>query len=144
MTLYQSTNLNPFKMSPAAGEWGTAWNEVGTVTLTPNTGDTVELFIIPAGTSVHLLSIQNASLGSAAPVSFGLQPTDGSTGNATAFVSAYAAGTATAAGSTYDILFGSPVLVEVDSFLFATFGTVTTGASGALTARVAGNLRGVK
>jgi len=144
MAITQATTLNAFKKSPVAGEWGIAWNDTGTVTLTPSTGDIAELFIVPAGTVIQFLSIQNADLGTTVPASIGLIPVDGSTASPSALLASYDFGTATVAGSLYDVILASPVIVETDSFLAVTFGTVSGGASGALGIRAAGNVIGVK
>lgn len=121
-----------------------AYTDQASITDTPATGDVWRFFVIPAGTEIRQIDIQNATLGTAAPFDLGFAPVDGSTGNATAFGSAIAGGTAHAAGANYDVLLATPVKVEVDSFLTATFGTINTGASGALTVRAGGILLGAK
>lgn len=147
MTTWTSSNISPFKTNFANGEWGVAWEEIATVTFSsaPATGDLAEFLYIPNGVEIHSVEIVNTSLGSAAPINIGYQSTDGTTVNATAFASAYAAGTATSAGNTYTLLYGTPVAVDgFDAFLTATFGTVSSGASGSVTIRAIGKVRGVK
>ena len=74
----------------------------------------------------------------------GFAPVDGSSGTADAFLNDYDAGTAAAAGSVKTYLLATPVKVEKDSFLQAVFGTIDTGASGAVTIEVNGILLGAK
>lgn len=114
------------------------------ITATPATGDVWRFFVIPAGTEIRSITIQNADLGTAAPLDLGFAPVDGSSGTADAFLNDYAAGTAAAAGSVKTYLLASPVKVEVDSFCQAVFGTIDTGASGAVTVAVNGILLGAK
>ena len=75
-----------------------AYHDQASITATPATGDLWNFLVIPAGTEIRSFTVQNATLGTAAPVSLGFAPVDGSSGTAAAFVSAYAAGTAAAAG----------------------------------------------
>jgi hypothetical protein len=138
MTLYTASTLT---RSPATDK-SYAYTDQGSVTLTPATGDVVNFLVIPAGTEVRSITIQNADLGTAAPIDIGFAPLDGSSGSSAAFASAYAGGTAAANGVT--TLFASPVKVEKDSFLQGVFGTVSSGASGALTVAVNGILLGAK
>lgn len=118
------------------------YRDQASITATPDTGDVWRFFVIPAGTEVQSITIQNADLGTAAPLDLGFAPVDGSSGTTTAFLTAYAAGTAAATGVTY--MLATPVKVEKDSFCQALFGTVNTGASGAVTVALTGQLLGPK
>jgi hypothetical protein len=140
MTLYTASTLT---RSPATDK-SYAYTDQGTITLTPATGDVANFFVIPAGTEIREVVINNADLGTAAPFDIGFAPLDGSAGNATAFASAYAGGTAVSAGQPYHVILASPVKVERDSFLQAVFGTVSSGASGAVTLQAKGILLGAK
>lgn len=119
-----------------------AYTDQASITATPATGDVWRFLVIPAGTEVRSITIQNADLGTAAPLDLGFAPVDGSSGTAAAFLDDYAAGTAAATGVTY--LLATPVKVETDSFLQAVFGTISSGASGAVTVAVNGVLLGAK
>jgi len=140
MSLYTAPTLT---RSPATDK-SYAYTDQGSVTLTPATGDVVNFLVIPAGTEIREVVINNADLGTAAPINLGYAPLDGSAGSATAFASAYAADTAVAAGQPYHVILASPIKVERDSFLQAVFGTVTGGASGAITVQAKGILLGAK
>jgi len=121
-----------------------AYSDQASITGTPATGDLWNFLVIPAGTQIESITIQNADLGTAAPLDLGYAPLDGSTGDADAFLNDYAAGTAAAAGATKTYLLAAPVKVEKDSFLQAVFGTIDTGASGAVTIAINGKLLGPK
>ena len=121
-----------------------AYSDQASITATPALGDLWNFLVIPAGTEIRSITIQNASLGTAAPLNLGFAPVDGSSGTATAFLSAYAAGTAAPAGAAKTYLLSSPVRVEKDSFLQAVFGTINTGASGNVTVQISGELLGPK
>ena len=140
MTLYTASTLT---RSPATDK-SYAYTDQGTITLTPATGDVANFFVIPAGTEIREVVINNADLGTAAPFDIGFAPLDGSAGSATAFASAYPGGTAVSAGQPYHVILASPVKVERDSFLQAVFGTVSSGASGAVTLQAKGILLGAK
>jgi hypothetical protein len=118
------------------------YSDQASITATPVTGDLWNFLVIPAGTEIRSITIQNADLGTAAPLDLGFAPVDGSTGDADAFLDDYAAGTAAASGVHY--LLAAPVRVEKDSFLQAVFGTINTGASGAITVLINGKLLGPK
>jgi hypothetical protein len=118
------------------------YSDQASITATPVTGDQWNFLVIPAGTEIRSITIQNADLGTAAPLDLGFAPVDGSTGDADAFLDDYAAGTAAANGVHY--LLAAPVRVEKDSFLQAVFGTINTGASGAITVLINGKLLGPK
>lgn len=121
-----------------------AYSDQASITATPGTGDLWNFLVIPAGTEIRSITIQNADLGTAAPLDLGFAPVDGSSGTAAAFLDDYAAGTAAAAGSAKTYLLATPVKVEKDSFLQAVFGTIDTGASGAVTVQINGKLLGPK
>lgn len=140
MTTYTASTLT---RSPATDK-SYAYTDQGTITLTPATGDVANFFVIPAGTEIREVVINNADLGTAAPFDIGFAPLDGSAGSATAFASAYPGGTAVSAGQPYHVILASPVKVERDSFLQAVFGTVSSGASGAVTLQAKGILLGAK
>jgi|GEM_PF-4702507 len=140
MAIYTASTLT---RSPTT-EKGYVYNDQGSITLTAATGDTANFFVIPAGTEVREVVINNASLGTAAPINIGYAPVDGSTGSATAFASAFAAGTAVTTGQPYHIILATPVRVEVDSFLQGVFGTVSSASSGAITVQAKGILLGNK
>ena len=140
MTLYTASTLT---RSPATDK-SYAYTDQGSITLTPATGDVANFFVIPAGTEIREVVINNADLGTAAPFDIGFAPLDGSAGSATAFASAYPGGTAVSAGQPYHVILASPVKVERDSFLQAVFGTVSSGASGAVTLQAKGILLGAK
>ena len=120
------------------------YSDQASITALPATGDLWNFLIIPAGTEVRSITIQNAGLGTAAPLDLGFAPVDGSSGTAEAFLNDYAAGTAAAAGSVKTYLLATPVKVEKDSFLQAVFGTINTGLSGAVTVQINGKLLGPK
>ena len=120
------------------------YSDQASITATPATGDLWNFLVIPAGTEIRSITIQNADLGTAAPLDLGFAPVDGSSGTAAAFLDDYAAGTAVAAGSAKTYLLATPVKVEKDSFLQAVFGTIDTGASGAVTVQINGKLLGPK
>ena len=120
------------------------YSDQATITAAPATGDLWNFLVIPAGTEIRSITIQNADLGTAAPFDLGYAPVDGSTGSAAAFLDDYAGGTAVAAGAAKTYLLASPVKVEKDSFLQAFFGTIDTGASGAVTVQINGKLLGPK
>lgn len=120
------------------------YSDQASITATPGTGDLWNFLVIPAGTEIRSITIQNADLGTAAPLDLGYAPVDGSTGVADAFLNDYAAGTAAAAGAAKTYMLASPVKVEKDSFLQAVFGTIDTGASGAVTIQINGKLLGPK
>lgn len=140
MSIYTASTLT---RSPATDK-SYAYTDQGSVTLTPATGDVVNFFVIPAGTEIREVVINNASLGTAAPLNIGYAPIDGSSGSATAFASAYAGGTAVTAGQPYHVILANPVKVEKDSFFQAVVGTVSSGASGAITVQAKGILLGAK
>lgn len=140
MSIYTASTLT---RSPATDK-SYAYTDQGSVTLTPATGDVVNFLVIPAGTEIREVVVDNADLGTAAPFNLGYAPLDGSAGSATAFASAYAGGTATSAGQPYHFILAAPVKVERDSFLQAVFGTVSAGASGAVTVQAKGILLGAK
>lgn len=140
MTTYTASTLT---RSPATDK-SYAYTDQGSITLTPATGDVANFFVIPAGTEIREVVINNADLGTAAPFDIGFAPLDGSAGSATAFASAYPGGTAVSAGQPYHVILASPVKVERDSFLQAVFGTVSSGASGAVTLQAKGILLGAK
>lgn len=140
MNIYTASTLT---RSPATDK-SYAYTDQGSVTLTPVTGDIANFFVIPAGTEIREVVINNADLGTAAPFDLGFAPLDGSAGNSTAFASAYAGGTAVTAGQPYQVILAAPVKVEKDSFLQAVFGTVSSGASGAVTIQAQGILLGAK
>lgn len=124
------------------------YRDQGTITIpasgyTLATGDVWNFFVIPAGTEIHAITIQNDDLGTAAPVNIGFAPVDGSSGTATAFRTAYAAGTAAAAGVTY--MLATPVKVEKDSFCQGVFGPIDTPATEvSVTVALTGQLLGPK
>lgn len=140
MTIYTASTLT---RSPATDK-SYAYTDQGSVTLTPATGDVANFFVIPAGTEIREVVINNGDFGTAAPFDIGFAPLDGSTGNSTAFASAYAGGTAVTAGQPYHVILATPVKVERDSFLQAVFGTVSAGASATATIQAKGILLGAK
>lgn len=123
-----------------SGNGGNAGVFYGTLTDTPATGDEWRLCKLPAGMKVTAVVIKNADLGTAAPADIGYAPVDGSAGDADAFAAAVALGTANAGG----ILPQNGVEVPKDSYLTLTFGTIDTGASGAVHVSVYGELFGAK
>lgn len=140
MATYTASTLT---RSPATDK-SYAYTDQGSVTLTPGTGDLVNFFVIPAGTEIREVVINNGDFGTAAPFDLGYAPIDGSAGSSTAFTSAYAGGTAVSAGQPYHVILASPVKVEKDSFLQAVFGTVSAGASATATVQAKGILLGAK
>lgn len=140
MATVNATTLN---RAPVA-ERSYDYSDQATITATPATGDLWNFLVIPAGTEIRSITIQNADLGTAAPFDLGYAPLDGSTGDADAFLDDYAGGTAAAAGAAKTYMLATPVRVEKDSFLQALFGTIDTGASGAVTVAINGKLLGPK
>lgn len=140
MATKSATDINKALWSGDCGNLGVFY---GTITDTPATGDVWRMCKLPAGMKVTKVSITNADLGTAAPGDIGYLPVDGSSGSATAFASAYAAGTATVAGAPYTLLFNGTEITK-DSYLAITWGTINTGASGAVQVVVQGELFGAK
>lgn len=138
-----TVNAFTLSRSPVA-ERSYDYSDQATITAAPATGDLWNFLVIPAGTEIRSITIQNADLGTAAPFDLGYTPLDGSTGDADAFLDDYAGGTAAAAGAAKTYLLATPVRVEKDSFLQALFGTIDTGASGAVTVAINGKLLGPK
>ena len=143
MAIASATNLASKPVwSKDAGNHGIYY---GTITATPATGDTWRFCKIPAGMRVLRVSVVNADLGTAAPADIGFAPVDGSTATTTAFATAAAWGTASTAGAPTTYTFAdAPVSVTEDSYLVATFGTINTGNSGAVSVIVEGELFGAK
>ena len=122
-----------------------AYSDQASITATPVNGDLWNFLVIPAGTEIRSITIQNASLGTTATINLGFAPVDGSAGTAAAFVSAYAAGTAAPAGSAKTYLLASPVKVEKDSFLQGVFTSVVAAISNpTMTVEIDGLLLGPK
>lgn len=138
-----TVNASTLTRSPTASVTY-AYADQASITGTPATGDLWNFLVIPAGTEIRSVTIQNADLGTAAPFDLGFAPVDGSAGTANAFLDDYAAGTAALPGAAKTYLLASPVRVEKDSFLQAFFGTIDTGAAGAVTVALNGLLLGAK
>jgi hypothetical protein len=131
------------------------YSDQASITAAPGTGDIWQFLVIPAGTEIHSIRIQNATLGTGAPGDLGYLPVDGSTGDADAFLDNFKfevphAGTTDGTKAldsdtlVFERLLATPVRVEKDSFLAITFGTINTGASGACTIAINGKLLGPK
>jgi len=115
----------------------------GTITGTPTTGAVWKLCKVPAGLKVIRTTIVNADLGTGAPADFGYNHIDGSTGDdADAFGNDLALGTAVASPGTVAVYADAPVEITRDSWIELTFGTIDTGASGAVSVIVEGELFG--
>ena len=149
-----TVSASTLTLSPTS-ERSYAYFDQATITAEPATGDIWRFFVIPAGTQIYEISVNNATLGTGAPGDVGYLPVDGSTGDADAFLNDFKfsiAHATVAAGDTANdttgiatrLMLSSPVMVEKDSFLAITFGTINTGASGECTIRVNGKLLGPK
>lgn len=120
-----------------------AYSDRGSIAGTIADSDVWQFLVIPAGTEIHKISIQNASMGTSAPGDVGYLPVDGSTGDADAFLDNFkfevphastTDGTKALDSDTlvYQYLFPTPVRVEKDSFLAITWGDITTAVSNAV------------
>lgn len=140
-----TVNASTLTRAPVS-ERSYSYSDQASITATPANGDLWNFLVIPAGTEIRSITIQNADLdtSSTGPMDLGYAPVDGSAGSAAAFLDDYATGTAVAAGAAKTYLLATPVKVEKDSFLQAVFGTIGTGASGAVTVQINGKLLGPK
>ena len=128
------------------------YSDQASITATPAEGALWNFLVIPAGTEVRSITIQNEALASgqsaAAVFDLGYAAVDGTTGTgnkvADAFLNDYAGSSAAAAGSAKTYMLASPVKVEKDSFLQAVFAAPTGAQSGTVTIRINGKLLGPK
>lgn len=137
MATVSATDITkPVKSCPNAGIY------YGTYTGTPATGDVWRMCKVPAGIKVIEVTVINADLGTSAPADFGYDHIDGSTGDdVDAFAAAQELGTA---GTITSNKAAAPVTIAKDSYITLTFGTINTGASGAVSVTVIGELFGAK
>lgn len=142
MATYTATTINDDVFSGQDNCAGIIAGSVN-VSTTVATGDILRFARIPAGFKVHMIVIQNADLGTSCPADFGYNYSDGSSGDDdNAFLDDAALGTANAAGLV--TILATPVIVEKDSYLEATVGTVSSGATGVVTAQLHGVYLGAK
>ena len=120
------------------------YHDTATNTITAASAGAHNLLIIPAYTEITGISVENGDFGTSAPFDLGYAPTDGTTGDADAFLNDYAGGTATVAGAPYSVVLATPITLTKESYLKLTFGTVADGAETTITVSLTGFRTGLK
>lgn len=144
MTTYARAGMSP----PFSSSFGNRVVTIDKATVTANLaiGDKVRCGIIPAGTLVDRLVINNGDLdgGTTLTDKIGYEPIDGSTGDDDAFCASGATTRRSAATTTYE--FFPPIKVTKDSFVTLTVVAAATslGASADVYAKMEGEILGAK
>jgi hypothetical protein len=99
------------------------------LTGTPATGDKWRMVPVPKGARMLSLVISNADLGTSAPGDVGWETSD-----ADAFIDDHAFGTASTGTAAAAAAIAGQTATTAADYLSITFGTISSGASGAVTA----------